>query len=92
MRYVELNPVRAGIVKHAGQYRWSSYWHHGLGHRDPIITEHRLYLSLGESPDMRQRAWREMCGQTLSDTELKHLRTAIKRGIVVGEPTCVEVS
>ena len=92
MRYVELNPVRAGIVKHAGEYRWSSYWHHGLGHRDAIITEHPLYLSLGESPDMRQRLWREICGQQLSDAELTNLRTAIKRGIVVGEPVSVELS
>jgi len=92
MRYVELNPVRARIVKHAAQYRWSSYWHHGLGHPDSMITEHPLYLSLGASPDLRQRAWREMCGQHVSDAELNSLRSGIKRGIVLGEPTVTEVS
>ncbi|BCB27523.1 hypothetical protein SKTS_24090 [Sulfurimicrobium lacus] len=31
MRYIELNPVRAGMVQDPGQYRWSSYRHNGLG-------------------------------------------------------------
>jgi putative transposase len=91
MRYVELNPVRAGIVKHAAQYRWSSYWHHGVGHADAVITEHPLYLALASSPEARQRAWREMCGQQLSDGELNCLRAGIKRGIVIDEPIYLEV-
>jgi putative transposase len=91
MRYIELNPVRAGIVKHAAQYRWSSYWHHGLGHPDPVITEHPLYTSLGSSAAERQRVWRELCGQRLSDVELNNLRNGIKRGLVIGEPAYLEV-
>jgi putative transposase len=31
MRYVELNPVRAGMVAQPGDYPWSSYRHHALG-------------------------------------------------------------
>jgi REP element-mobilizing transposase RayT len=45
MRYVELNPVRAGLVHSCGAYRWSSYAANALGRRDPLITPHQLYLS-----------------------------------------------
>jgi putative transposase len=37
---IELNPVRAGIAKHPGQYRWSSDAHHACGETTALITEH----------------------------------------------------
>nr|WP_245531964.1 transposase [Desulfobacter postgatei] len=39
-RYIELNPVRAGIVEHPGEFRWSSYRHNGLGEMSDLITPH----------------------------------------------------
>jgi hypothetical protein len=43
-RYIELNPVRAGMVRAAKDYRWSSYRCNALGWDDPVITPHALYL------------------------------------------------
>src|SRR4029434_582656 len=91
MRYVELNAVRAGIVCGPEQYRWSSYLHHALGAHDDVVTEHPLYLSLGTSFEGRQQAWREICGHRILQSELDGLRQAMKRGIVIGEPTFLEV-
>ena len=91
MRYVELNPVRAGIVTAPEMYRWSSYLHHGLGTYDELLTEHPLYLGLGISPEARQQAWREMCGHQIPPNELGKLRQALKSGIIVREPTQLEV-
>jgi putative transposase len=91
MRYVELNPVRAGIVKAPGTYRWSSYLHHGLGTHDDLVAEHPLYLGLGTSPEARQQAWREICGHQIPENELDKLRQALKSGIIIGEPSYVEV-
>ena len=85
MRYVELNPVRAGIVSDPQEYRWSSYSHHALGRSDTLITEHPLYLALGASSETRQLAWREICGQEVPPSELDSLRKAIRRGRVACE-------
>lgn len=49
-RYIELNPVRAGMVDDPGQYRWSSYRSNGLQQHDRRLTPHLLYQSLGNSP------------------------------------------
>jgi REP-associated tyrosine transposase len=89
--YVELNPVRAGIVQEPGTYRWSSYLHHGLGTHDDLVAEHPLYLGLGTSPEARQHAWREICGHQIPKSELGKLREALKSGIIIGEPTYLEV-
>lgn len=85
MRYVEMNPVRAGIVTDPKEYRWSSYAHHAFGKSDGLITEHPLYLALGASADVRQVAWREICGQQVPASELDSLRKAIKRGHIAGD-------
>ena len=39
-RYIELNPVRAGLVRHPAGYRWSSY-HHNAERADPTRWSHR---------------------------------------------------
>ena len=57
MRYIELNPVRAQIVAHAADYRWSSFRANALGYVDPIVTPHPLYYALGRSPETRRAAY-----------------------------------
>lgn len=58
MRYIELNPVRAALVRDPAQYRWSSYRANALGEPDELVTPHALYCALGRSPEERQRAYR----------------------------------
>ena len=57
MRYIELNPVRAGIVAQAEDFRWSSYRANALGYTDPIVTPHPLYYALGRSPEARRNVY-----------------------------------
>ena len=59
-RYVEMNPVSAGIVESAADYRWSSYHHNALGETDALITEHELYMNLAREPEQRRRYYREL--------------------------------
>jgi putative transposase len=80
MRYVELNPVRAGMVSRPDEYRWSSARAHVCGDDDQVLTSHELYLRLGETPPERQLAWRAVCGEKVTDSELTELREAIRRG------------
>jgi hypothetical protein len=65
--------------------------HHGLGTHDGLVAEHPLYLGLGTSAEARQQAWREICGHQIPENELDKLRQALKSGIIIGEPSYVEV-
>lgn len=84
MRYVELNPVRAGLVSHPGDYRWSSYRSNALGGPDPLIAPHVLYASLGASAADRQQSWRELCREAIPSEELFEIREAIRRRGMLG--------
>jgi len=57
MRYIEENPVRAGLAAHPGAYPWSSYRANALGEDDALVTPHAHYFSLARSPDARRAAY-----------------------------------
>ena len=60
MRYIERNPVRAGIVAWPGQYRWSSFRANALGQDDALLTPHTYYCALGRDTESRQAAYRAL--------------------------------
>jgi putative transposase len=65
MSYIDLNPIRARMVKHPNQYPWSSYAYYALGEDDPLITPAPSYLMLGLNPKGRQQQYREMVEKIL---------------------------
>jgi putative transposase len=84
MRYVELNPVRAGIASSPRDCGWTSYAAHAFGAPDPLLTPHPLYLMLGDDPARRQECWYRMCDEQPSIEELTEIRAAVHRGGVLG--------
>ena len=60
MVYIDLNPVRAGLVKDAGDYPWSSYGGHVGRQSDKLVTPHPLYWALGNTPFAREAAYVEL--------------------------------
>jgi len=84
MRYIELNPVRAEMVGHAGEYRWSSYGANAQGQDDPLLTRHPLYTALGATPSERQYAYRELFRHHLDPDALHEIRTALNHELVLG--------
>ena len=58
-RYIERNPLRAGIAKDLSDYRWSSYNFYAKGIKDDIITTNPLYLTMGHAAEERQRCYRD---------------------------------
>jgi putative transposase len=84
MRYIELNPVRAGIVQEAAEYRWSSARHHLGQHTDPLLTDHALYWSLGNTPFEREAAWRDFIAQPVAAGEAGEFTGACLRGVPLG--------
>jgi putative transposase len=83
-RYIELNPVRAGMVQHPGDYRWSSYPRHALGQGDDWLAEHECYVALGQGAASRQTAYQALFRQPLAMAALAAIRHQINRSGVLG--------
>lgn len=75
-RYIELNPVRAGLVGDPAEYRWSSVHANASGGDDPVVTRHALYLALGAGPEARQSAYRASLAEALPLDVVAGVRTA----------------
>ncbi|MGZ8292530.1 MAG: transposase [Telluria sp.] len=75
-RYIELNPVRAGMVEHPQNYVWSSYGVNAEGAESDLVTPHTLYLSLGQEEANRQQAYRELFDDVLPVQSVESLRRA----------------
>jgi putative transposase len=60
MRYLDLNPVRAQMVKKAHHYSWSSYRHYAYGEKDELIDDAADYLGLSKVPALRRKQYREL--------------------------------
>lgn len=84
MRYIELNPVRAGMVTHPSEYPWSSYRFNALGDEAGLITEHELYARLGRTPLVRQKAYRSLFRSKIAEKTLAEIRESINKAWVLG--------
>jgi putative transposase len=83
-RYIELNPVRAGMVDVPGSYPWTSYRHNALEYPDALVTEHEIYRALGKSAEGRCRAYRALFVYHLSEDEMQAIRASVNEELVFG--------
>ena len=89
MVYIDLNPVRAGLVMQPQDYPWSSYLHY-LGVRtDRLITPHALYWELGNTPFAREAAYAELVQNGINPVQQAALTDATLSGWALGEPDFV---
>jgi putative transposase len=79
-RYIELNPVRAGMVDHPTGYLWSSYAVNSGLRSDPLISCHPEYLALAIDAESRHSAYRAMFDQRLEPGLQKAIRDATNGG------------
>ena len=87
MRYIELNPLRAGMVSHPRDYQWSSYGFNALGTKGPNadwIHTHEEYLRLGRTAADRQAAYRQLFRAAISGADLSEIRDCTHKGWVLG--------
>ncbi len=85
MAYIDLNPVRAGLVALPQDYPWSSHRHY-LGLRpDPLITAHALFWELGNTPFAREAAYAEWVQGGINSVQQEAISGATLRGWVLGE-------
>lgn len=84
MRYIELNPVRAGMVASPAAFDWSSHGANALGADDRLVTPHPTYLALAVTPSARQACYRDAFECTLDEDELRKIRDAARFEWAVG--------
>jgi putative transposase len=78
-RYIELNPVRAGITDHPAGFRWSSFHRNGLGRDDALITSHPAYQDLGKCAEARAENYRAIVNQGCASAEAHEIREMTSR-------------
>lgn len=84
VRYVESNPLRAGMVKDLKDYPWTSYGVHGLGRADDLITPMPCWEELRRTEAARQRYWRSWVHQPITQRELARIRRSVQSGVPYG--------
>ena len=85
MVYIDLNPVRAGLVAQARDYPWSSHGHYIGLRTDPLVTPHPLYWDLGNTPFAREAAYTELVQAGISPEIQAALTQSALRGWALGE-------
>lgn len=84
LRYIELNPLRAGLVSNLREWPWSSLSHH-LGVRpDPLVTDHPTFWQLGNTPFEREAAYAQWLDEGISAAELDRITRSLMRGQALG--------
>jgi putative transposase len=83
-RYIELNPVRGGIVSQPKQYRWSSYAANAKGWSNRLLTPHSVYLALAADDEERRRCYRKLVQSGLDEDTLVRIRSATNSNRVLG--------
>ena len=90
MGYIDLNPVRAGLVEQAQDYRWSIHRHCIGQASDKLVTLHALYWSLGNTPFAREAAYAELVQTGLANSVREDLTRSALSGWALGSAEFVD--
>jgi putative transposase len=83
-RYIELNPVRAGMVKHPSEYQWSSFNNNALGRPSSLLTPHESWLALGETESCCRLAYQELLREAPQQHHISEIRYGVRKGLPTG--------
>jgi len=90
MAYIDLNPVRAGMVSDPAQYPWSSYRHLTGLRVDKLLTPHALFWGLGNTPFAREAAYAEMVGAGMGNDQQLALTRSVLTGWALGSEDFIQ--
>lgn len=85
-RYIEMNPVRAGMVEHPAEYRWSSYRPNAQGEASALRCAHPLYQALSQDERLRAESYRELFRYQLDPGLVDQIRAATNGNYALGSP------
>jgi len=84
-QYIELNPVRANMVKHPIEYRWSSFACNALGHVNKWVTPHPIYQTLGLKDKDSQKTYLALFDDEIDNKDLNLIRNAATFSMPTGD-------
>jgi len=84
-RYIELNPVRADMVVHPREYRWSSYCANAEGRKNKLLTPHEQYLKLDREELARRKSYRALFKAHVDVNIDNKIREATNGNVVLGD-------
>jgi putative transposase len=85
MVYMDLNPVRAGMVAAPAEHPWSSHAHYAGRHVDKCITPHAVCWRLGNTPFAREAAYTELVRAGLASSQIGAITHATLSGWALGD-------
>ncbi len=83
-RYIELNPVRAGIVYDPTEYPWSSCRYRLGPDAAPWFDPDPCFLAMGDTAKARRDAYRDFLASGTPDEQRRLIRDAVQRGQLTG--------
>ena len=86
-RYIDLNPVRAGVCSDPQEYRWSSFHHHISARLDPLVSDHPIFWALGNTPFDRDRAYAALIREGIAESTQRAISDATNKGWALGDGT-----
>ena len=86
-RYIDLNPVRAGIVVDPSIYPWSSHRFYTMDEGNALVTPHPAISALGCEGTSLRAAYRALFSSPLEEVELEAIRKASLSGTAIGART-----
>jgi putative transposase len=84
-RYIEMNPVRAGMVESPGNFPWSSHRHYSMGSPDDLVTPHPIIFGMGQDAESRRRAYISEFGVSPDPKTMEEIRESLNKGWALGD-------
>jgi len=85
LQYIELNPVRAGMIADPGFYPWSSHLFNAYGEGASFMTPHPAYLRLGTGLDESRSVYRSLFAEPMADARIERIRAALWKELPLGD-------
>ena len=90
MAYIDLNPLRAGMVAQAADYLWSSHGHYIGRQNEAWLSPHPLYWDMGNTPFAREAAYAAMVQAGVNQEQQQALTSSALSGWALGEKSFVQ--
>lgn len=84
-RYIELNPVRANMVRHPRDYHWSSYHANAESMRDRLVKPHEEYLRLGRNEGEQRENYRALFSAHMDGALIEKITNSTNGNFVLGK-------
>lgn len=91
IKYIELNPVRAGVVENPAEYRWSSCSIRAFGKKNSLVDLDPYYIELGKTPQERAKAYKQWLKSFIAEEEWKYIKEGVEKSTPIASLDFINV-